>query len=71
MFLQFEFAAFAAKTEDAKVVDTLKKTWLKMSPRPARRRAVSTTGRAKKSCWTGPWPDDFIQETGGSVRLVG
>ena len=33
VFLQFEFAGFAAKTEEAKVVDILRKTWRKMSPR--------------------------------------
>ena len=31
VFLQFEFAAFAAKTDDAKVIDILRKTWRKMS----------------------------------------
>lgn len=33
VFLQFEFADFAAKTADAKVVDILRKTWGKMSTR--------------------------------------
>ena len=31
VFLQFEFAEFAAKTDDAKVIDILRKTWRKMS----------------------------------------
>jgi uncharacterized protein DUF4202 len=33
VFLQHEFAEFAAKTPDEKVVDILRKTWKKMSPR--------------------------------------
>jgi len=32
VFLEHEFAPFAAKTERAKVVDILRKTWEKMSP---------------------------------------
>lgn len=32
VFLEHEFAAFAAKTERGKVVDILRKTWGKMSP---------------------------------------
>ena len=32
VFLETEFAAFAAKTDDAKTVDILRKTWGKMSP---------------------------------------
>lgn len=32
VFLQFEVVAFAAKTDDSKVVDILRKTWAKMSP---------------------------------------
>jgi hypothetical protein len=32
VFLQFEFAAFSAKTAPEKVVEILQKTWLKMSP---------------------------------------
>ena len=32
VFLQFEFAAFSAKTEPDKMVDILRKSWKKMSP---------------------------------------
>lgn len=32
VFLEFEFAAFAAKHDEAKLVDILRKTWAKMSP---------------------------------------
>ena len=32
VFLQYEYADFAAKTVDDKVVDILRKTWKKMSP---------------------------------------
>ena len=32
VFLEYEFAAFAAKHEEAKIVDILRKTWPKMSP---------------------------------------
>ena len=32
VFLETEFAAFAAKTDEAKTVDILRKTWAKMSP---------------------------------------
>lgn len=32
VFLEYEFAAFAAKHEEAKLVDILRKTWPKMSP---------------------------------------
>lgn len=39
VFLQFEFAEFAAKTEPAKMVDILRKSWGKMSP-AARERAL-------------------------------
>jgi hypothetical protein len=39
-FLQFEFADFAGKTEDSKVVDILRKTWEKMSSR-AREAALA------------------------------
>jgi len=33
VFLEHEFAAFAPKHEEAKLVDILRKTWAKMSPR--------------------------------------
>jgi hypothetical protein len=33
VFLEFEFAPFAAKHPDDKLVDILRKTWSKMSPR--------------------------------------
>ena len=33
VFLEFEFAAFAPKHDEAKLVDILRKTWAKMSPR--------------------------------------
>jgi hypothetical protein len=33
VFLESEFAAFAPKHDEAKLVDILKKTWAKMSPR--------------------------------------
>lgn len=39
VFLQFEFAEFAAKTEPDKMVDILRKSWKKMSP-AARDRAL-------------------------------
>ena len=39
VFLQFEFAEFAAKTEPDKMVDILRKSWKKMSPL-ARERAL-------------------------------
>ena len=39
VFLQFEFAEFAAKTEPDKMVDILRKSWKKMSP-AARERAL-------------------------------
>jgi hypothetical protein len=32
VFLEFEFAAFAARHDEAKLVDILRKTWPKMSP---------------------------------------
>jgi hypothetical protein len=32
VFLEYEFAEFAAKHEEAKLVDILRKTWAKMSP---------------------------------------
>jgi hypothetical protein len=32
VFLETEFAAFGAKTDEAKIVDILRKTWAKMSP---------------------------------------
>ena len=32
VFLEFEFAPFAAKHPDDKVIDILRKTWPKMSP---------------------------------------
>lgn len=32
VFLEFEFAAFAAKHDEAKLTDILRKTWAKMSP---------------------------------------
>ena len=32
VFLETEFAAFAAKTDDGKTIDILRKTWAKMSP---------------------------------------
>jgi hypothetical protein len=32
VFLEFEFAAFAAKHDEAKLLDILRKTWPKMSP---------------------------------------
>ncbi|MND04221.1 hypothetical protein D3C83_243940 [compost metagenome] len=32
MFLEFEFAAFAARHDEAKLADILRKTWVKMSP---------------------------------------
>jgi len=32
VFLEFEFAAFARKHDEAKLVDILRKTWAKMSP---------------------------------------
>jgi hypothetical protein len=50
VFLEYEFAAFAPKHDEAKLVDILRKTWPKMSPRaqaaalrlqlPARLRAL-------------------------------
>lgn len=40
VFLQFEFSGFAAKTGEEKVVDILRKTWQKMSPR-AREAALA------------------------------
>jgi hypothetical protein len=40
VFLQFEFAEFAAKTAPDKVVDILRKTWRKMSAQ-ARERALA------------------------------
>jgi len=40
VFLQFEFGEFAAKTEQDKMVDILRKTWKKMSE-AARREAVA------------------------------
>jgi hypothetical protein len=40
VFLQFEFAAFSAKTEPGKMVDILRKSWGKMSP-AARERALA------------------------------
>jgi hypothetical protein len=40
VFLQFEFGEFAAKTEEGKVVDILRKTWKKMSAR-AREAALA------------------------------
>ena len=36
VFLESEFAAFAAKHEEAKLVDILRKTWAKMSPQGQR-----------------------------------
>ncbi|MBV8880113.1 MAG: DUF4202 domain-containing protein [Planctomycetaceae bacterium] len=39
VFLQFELAEFAAKTEPDKMVDILRKSWTKMSP-AARERAL-------------------------------
>src|SRR5579862_1201764 len=39
VFLQFELADFAAKTEPGKVIDILRKSWKKMSP-AARERAL-------------------------------
>ena len=39
VFLQFEFAEFAAKTEAGKTVEIIRKTWKKMSP-AARREAL-------------------------------
>jgi hypothetical protein len=33
VFLQYEFSEFASKTEESKVIDILRKTWTKMSPR--------------------------------------
>jgi hypothetical protein len=33
VFLEFEYAAFAEKHEDEKVIDIVRKTWGKMSPR--------------------------------------
>jgi len=39
VFLQFEFAEFSAKTEPAKMVEILRKSWGKMSP-AARERAL-------------------------------
>ncbi len=33
VFLEYEFAEFAAKHEEAKLIDILRKTWVKMSPR--------------------------------------
>ena len=32
VFLEYEFAAFAAKHEEAKLIDILRKSWAKMSP---------------------------------------
>jgi hypothetical protein len=32
VFLEFEFAAFAARHDEAKLIDILRKTWAKMSP---------------------------------------
>src|SRR5204862_1111354 len=40
VFLQFELAEFAAKTEPDKMVDILRKSWAKMSP-AARERALA------------------------------
>ncbi len=39
VFLEFEFAPFAAKHDEAKIVDILRKTWAKMSPQ-AREQAL-------------------------------
>ena len=39
VFLEHEFAGFAARHEEAKVIDILRKTWEKMSPL-ARREAL-------------------------------
>jgi Domain of unknown function (DUF4202) len=36
VFLEFEFAAFAPKHDEAKLVDILRKTWPKMSPQGQR-----------------------------------
>jgi hypothetical protein len=33
VFLQYEFPGFAQKTEEGKVIEILRKTWTKMSPR--------------------------------------
>lgn len=52
VFLQFEFAEFAAKTEDGKVVDILRKTWQKMSPR-AREAALVLPFEAREQALLG------------------
>jgi len=48
VFLQFEFADFARKTEEGKVLEILKKTWQKMSPR-AREAALGLSYPPKES----------------------
>jgi hypothetical protein len=40
VFLEFQMAELAAKTSDDKMINALKKSWLKMSP-PAREQALS------------------------------
>ena len=47
VFLQYEYADFAAKTADDKVIDILRKTWKKMSPQ-AHAEALKLTYGARE-----------------------
>lgn len=47
VFLQYQFAELAAKSEDAKMINALQKSWKKMTPM-AREEALRLTYRAKE-----------------------
>lgn len=48
VFLQFEFSEFARKTPPDKVVDILRKTWQKMSPRAREAAGAVPLGEAER-----------------------
>lgn len=52
VFLQYEFADFAGKTEEAKVVEILRKTWKKMSE-PARQAALGLSFAPREKALVG------------------
>ena len=48
VFLEFEFVPFVAKTDEAKVVDIVRKTWKKMSDRARDEAGQLALGEAEK-----------------------
>ena len=52
MFLEFQFAALAAKSDDDKMINALRKSWAKMTE-AARAEALKLNYGKRKNCLSG------------------